>query len=365
MSDPRGVNVSSLLRTSPNANRQQGPPPSGPPYAPQGALTGGIPTVDVDVPISAVFLVLFIGAAIAHMTILKLNKRKGHKFIMSGLMFGVCMARITTMVMRIVWATRPTNIRVGIAAQIFTSAGVILLFLINLVFTQRIIRAAHPNVGWHKALSTTFHILYALMLIMLITVITVTVQSFYTLNANTHRIDRNLQLTSGTYLMFVAFLPLPMVVLGILVPRKTRLDKFGVGRWRTKVLILLASTILLCLGAAFRCGTAWKTPRRRDQPAWYHAKWCYYFFNFAIEAIVIYLYIAVRVDRRFYVPDGSRRAGDYSGSNKDPEMEDSLYCEGHFETRLMSEEEVFDDEEFCDCEEGPLKDMEAQKQDPH
>lgn len=339
-------NVISLLKS------RRDTPPSRPPYLPQIASTGGVPTVDVDVPICAVFIVLFIGSAVGHMTILRVNMRKGHKFIMSGLMFGFSMARIVTMVMRIVWATRPTNARVAIAAQIFTTAGVLLLFVINLIFCQRIIRAAHPHFGWNKALSIGFKIICALVVAMLIMAITATVQTFYTRVPNILRIDRALQLTASTYLMVIAFLPLPMVVLGLIVPRKTRVEKFGSGRWRTKIYILLSSTVLLCLGAAFRAGTAWVTPRPRSDPAWYHAKWCFYFFNFVIETIVIYLYIAVRVDRRFYVPNGSKGAGDYSGRHKVPENEGSLSTEARVKNRIMSEEEVFDDQEFCDCEEG-------------
>ena len=105
-------------------------------------------------------------------------------------------------------------------------------------------------------------------------------------------------------------------------------------------------------------------PRNRNNPAWYHAKWCFYFFNFVIEAIVVYLYIAVRVDRRFFVPNGSKRAGDYSGQNKQSDKEGILSKERQIETRVMSEEEVFDDEDYCECDEWPLADMEAQKKDP-
>lgn len=301
------------------------------------------------------------GAAAGHMTILQLNQKRGHKFILSGLMFGFCMVRIVAMVMRIVWATRPTNVSIAIAAQVFTSAGVLLLFLINLIFAQRIIRAAHPNLGWHKAFSRTFHALYVLLLLVLIMVIVTIVQSFYTASANTRRIDRNIQLAGTTYLTVISSLPLPMVVLGLIVPRKTRLEKFGIGRWRTKVAILLTSAVLLCLGASFRCGTAYLPPRPLSDPAWYHAKWCFYFFNFVIEVIVIYLYIAVRVDRRFYVPNGSKRAGDYSGSNKIEDKEDGVGSQGQVQTRIMSEEEVFDDEEFCGCEEDLALDVQGPK----
>jgi hypothetical protein len=249
---------------------------------------------------------------------------------------------------RIVWANYPHDIQIAIAAQIFVSAGVLLLFVINLIFAQRILRAAHPHFGWHKALSNIFKVLYALVVVMLAMVITATVQSFYTLNPHIKRIDRDLQLTAITYLLFITFLPIPMVVFGLIVPRKTRLEKFGSGRWRSKIAILLTSAFLLCLGAAFRNATAYKNPRPRNDPAWYHAKWCFYFFNFVIEIIVIYLYLLVRVDRRFHIPNGSKGPGDYS-----PQQMQQLPRESVDEgprrslssaTHILSEEELFDDE---------------------
>ena len=309
------------------------------------------------------FLFLFIMAAAGHMTVLQLNMRRGHKFLMSGLMFGFCMARNATLVMRIVWACYPKNIRIGLAASILVTAGVLLLFLLNLIFAQRMLRAAHPHFGWRKSLSRTFVVLYALIIVSLIMVITATVQSFYTLNANTHRIDRDIQLTTATYLMFVAFLPIPMVLGGLVVPRKTRLEKFGTGRWRSKIQLLLATTVLLCLGAAFRCGTSWKTPRRRDDPAWYHAKWCFYIFNFTIEIIVVLLYLVLRVDRRFHIPNGSRGPGDYIA--KGPAQEPQRPSSSHSDRGISTEEEIFDDKppqngshvkheeegDYCKCEE--------------
>lgn len=39
----------------------------GPPYAPQTAAVGGVPTVGVDVPITSVFLFLFVCGAVGHM----------------------------------------------------------------------------------------------------------------------------------------------------------------------------------------------------------------------------------------------------------------------------------------------------------
>lgn len=313
----------------------------GPPYAPRTAVIGGIPTVNVDVPICAVFLFLFIIGAAGHMTILQLNRRKGHKFLISGLLFGFCMARIAAQVMRIVWACYPEDVSVAIAAMIFVSLGVLILFLTNLIFAQRIIRAAHPHFGWHRAIHYSFMVLYILILLMLIMVIIATVQSFYTLNIHTKTIDADLQRTASTYLMLISFLPIPIVILGLILPRQTRVEKFGSGRWRTKIRILLASSVLLCLGASFRTGTAFRNPRPKDDPAWYHAKWCFYFFNFTLEIIVVYLYLILRIDQRFHIPDKSHGPGDYNKDRRDRLQE---VDERPTSTRrIMSEEEVFDD----------------------
>jgi len=311
-----------------------------PPYAPQTASLGGVPTIEVDVPITAVFLFLFMLCAATHMIIFQLNRRKRHKFIMSGLMFGFCMSRIVTCIMRIVWATRPTNVRIAIAAQVFVAAGVVLLFVINVIFAQRIIRSAHPNFGWHKGFALAFKLIYVLIVLTLIMLITCTVQSFYTLNTNTRRIDRDVQIYGQVFYAAIAFLPIPLVIGGLIVPRKTRVEKFGSGRFRSKIRILLFAAVVLCLGASFRAGTNIKTPRPRSHPAWYQHKACFYIFNFTVELLVIVSYAGLRVDRRFHVPNGSHAAGDYSGRIKQEGMEKDDSSGMH---RVFSEEETFDD----------------------
>ncbi|KAL8995400.1 MAG: hypothetical protein Q9188_006825 [Gyalolechia gomerana] len=311
------------------------------PYPPKTAGLGGTPTVHTDIPITTVFLFLFICGAAAHMTIFQLNKKRGHKFVLSGMMFGFCMARVTTCVMRIVWATRPRHIPVAIAAQVFVAAGVVLLFVINLIFAQRIIRAAHPHGGWHPSFSYFFKAIYVLIVISLIMLITANIQNFYTLNSNTKRIDRDIILYGGTFYAVISFLPFPLVVGGLIIPRKTRVEKFGSGRFRSKIIILLSAAFFLCLGASFRVGTNYKPPRPLNDPPDYYNKACFYIFNFTVEYIVIILYLVVRVDLRFHIPNGSKRAGDYSGINALRTKEEVTMTNPSL--RVMSEEEVFDD----------------------
>ena len=164
--------------------------------------------------------------------------------------------------------------------------------------------------------------------------ITSVIQSFYTLNANTRRIDRDIQLYGATLFMVVAFLPIPLIIGGLVVPRKTRVEKFGSGRWRTKIAVLLTAASLLTLGAGFRAGTALMAPRPRDDPAWYQSKACFYIFDLGVEIVTIGLYAILRVDLRFHVPNGSAKAGDYSLASSSLARVKSV--------RVNDEEEVFD-----------------------
>jgi Protein of unknown function (DUF3112) len=272
------------------------------------------------------------------MAIFQINLRRKKKFIMSALIFGFCMARITTMTMRIVWASYPRNISVGIAAQIFVNAGVLILFIVNLIFAQRIVRASHPHWAWAKWFSLAFKLYYVSIVLMLIALITCTVQTFYTLSPNIRRIDRDVQLVGGTYFAVAAFLPIPLMFLRIIIPDRPPIEKFGHGRFRSKIFILLFSSVLLTLGASFRAGTNY-VPRLSAHPAWYNSKQCFYLFNFTIEIIVVALYAVVRIDKRFHIPDGSHGPGDYIGISKSGAARRTSLAD-----RILDESQVFGDD---------------------
>ncbi|KAK3391038.1 hypothetical protein B0H63DRAFT_130643 [Podospora didyma] len=286
----------------------------GPPYLPQAAQLGGAPSIAVDVPICSVLLSLFVIGAAMNMTIFQVNRRHGYRFLFSGLLFGFCMARIVALSMRIAWSAYPRDINVAIASQIFTAAGVLLLFVTNLIFAQRMIRAYHPFFGWARGTTFLFRFLFVSIVLVLVMVITVSVQSFFTLDHNTRRIDRDIQLFCATYLAVIAFLPIPIVLVAALVPRRTRIDKFGQGHFRTKFGLLTFTATLLAAGAIFRAANSFAPPRPLDDPAWYQSKACYFCFNFVIELVVVFTYALSRFDRRFHVPNGSSAPGHYSCS---------------------------------------------------
>ncbi|KAH8593494.1 hypothetical protein B0O99DRAFT_214421 [Bisporella sp. PMI_857] len=333
------------------------------PYPPTMAGLGLQPTVRVDVPILSIFLILFLIGAVVHMTILQVNLRRGKKFIMSGMIFGFCMARITACTLRMVWATHPHNVSVAIAAQIFVAAGVVLLFIINIIFAQRILRATHPRLGWAKPLSMLFKAYYTSIILVIIVIITGVIQSFYTRDRNILRIDRDLMRFGGTYFAISAFIPIILVILNFAIPAQSSTEKFGSGRFTSKIWILLFASAILTLGAAFRAGVSYM-PRPIQSPAWYHSKACFYLFNFTIEWTVVALYAALRVDKRFIVPNKSRGPGDYSRRDH---QEDGATDKArpNILDRVLSEEEVFDGQtgghETLGSESHSEKDVEAQR----
>lgn len=169
-----------------------------------------MPTVPLDDPICAVLLAVYVAGAATHMAIFQVNRRRDHKFIFSALLFAFCMARIVTLSLRISWASAPRNVSLAIAANIFVQAGVLLLFIVNLIFAQRLVRSYHPKVGWSKGLGALFKFLYLCVVSLLIMVITASVYLFYTLDPVAQARCRKIQLFAGTFLFVLpCHLPSP------------------------------------------------------------------------------------------------------------------------------------------------------------
>ncbi|KAF2129522.1 hypothetical protein P153DRAFT_340461 [Dothidotthia symphoricarpi CBS 119687] len=291
------------------------------PYPPTTWALGGAPVKKVDIPAQVVLMIFFLIGAAVHMKIFQKNRARGHKFLPSLFIFIFCISRILTSILRLASVSNPRNIRLAIAAQIFLAAGVVILFIINLIFTTRLVRSLHPSIGWHPVFAIAFRIICALIGITIIIVISATVQSFYTLDLATKATDRSLQLYGSTFLAIIAILPLPILLSSLLIPYSPP-DQFGVGRLRTKVIVLLLSTIFLSFGAWYRCGSSFQTPVPRSQPLpSYLAKAPFYIFNFVVEIQTVLSYAILRVDLRFHVPNGAKGPGSYSLPKQDDTVE--------------------------------------------
>ncbi|KAL8748191.1 MAG: hypothetical protein Q9190_000010 [Brigantiaea leucoxantha] len=282
-------------------------------------MVGGHPTVDVDVPICAVFLFLYLMSAIANQTIFQLNRRKGHKFLMSWAMFGFSLLRIATHVLRIVWATRPSNARLTIAALIFTNLGVLVLYMVVLLLALRVFRATHPQLGWNSLLRKTLHVSYFLLGGSLVLTVAFTITTFYILDPTVRSVSLWIQRVSILYMLLFNVLSLILLLLAIFLPQHwpEYAENFGTGSMRAKLVILGVAVFFSVFIAGFRTGTVWSSPRLASNPAWYDSKAAFYVILFGFEIIVIYLFLFVRFDKRFWVPNGSNKPGDYSRQSLD------------------------------------------------
>ena len=288
----------------------------GGPYRPTHQSAGEVPAIIPDVPLSAVLLVVFIFLGASNLFLFLRNKKRGILFVFNGAAFGLCNIRLATFCLRMGWATHPHNLHVGIAAGVFFNAGTIILFIVNLFFAQRVVRAQHPTIGWGRVVSMIPAAGIFMGVTTLIMLIVSIVQSFYTRDESILAKDRSLLLYGQTVFMIIAFLPIPMVLIstaaGQLASVKARreqmpVDKFGRGRLRHKVMLVLFSAAMLCIEEGYRCGTTWMplVPLDHPQP-WYFTKAAYYTFNFVPEVSVVLSWLVFRIDLMFHVPNGSK-----------------------------------------------------------
>ncbi|KAK4151296.1 hypothetical protein C8A00DRAFT_45492 [Chaetomidium leptoderma] len=304
----------------PNNHQAASPPGSKPPYSAPTASLGGVPSHLPDIPISAVLIGLFACSAATHLFFFQRNLRRrpgGYKFIFSFLLFVFSCTRIAALSLRVKWATVPTDANIALAATVLTSAGVLILFIVNLVLARRVIRGLHPRFGWSKGVDWGFKGLIVTVVGTLIMVVVCSVHSMFTLDAVARGRERNVLLFAGVYMAVVAFLPAVTVTVAKLVPNTGPhpSEGFGKGALTTKAALLVFTSLFLTLGAGFRAGVNF-APTPKDQPQWYHSKPAFYCFNFAIELLVVYTYAIFRFDQRFHVPVGSSEPGHYSGARQ-------------------------------------------------
>lgn len=215
-------------------------------------------------------------------------------------------------------APDPFTDRVSQAATIFVYAGVIVLFICNMFWAQRVVRAQHPHFGWSKPFSLWLPILMGIMVVTIFALIVAVCCQFYVLGAQgwTH----DVQLYGAFLYGFTAILPIPIVIISALARklpsrRGTPVDNFGqVGSIRSKIMIILISAVFLSAGAWYRAVTEVLPEAAINAPMpWYFGKVYFYVFDFTIEICVVLVWLAIRIDRRFIVPDGAK--GPYSYGN--------------------------------------------------
>lgn len=276
------------------------------------AQIGGVPTIGLDVPICSVFVALFLALAVAHMTLLQINLRRGHKFIFNGMCFGFAMSRIIACTFRLIWATKPTDVNISLVASVFLNAGILVVYIINIHFAWRMVRSARPSFGWNPTvrlfnkimLWAVLGLIIPLIVIIILRVKNPTLDHIQTASTVVSRLAQ-------TYFLIIAVEPAVLLALALVKAHEEK-DHFGNGSWHGKTLVLGLSTALAITEAGFRCGTTWTPAPLATDPAWWDSKAAFYCFNFAIDVCLLSLFLVGRIDRRFHVPNGSDGPMSYS-----------------------------------------------------
>ncbi len=110
-----------------------------------------------------------------------------------------------------------------------------------------------------------------------------------------------------------------LLLLSWLLPRASDNENFGTGSMESKLIILGVAVFFSVFIAGFRMGAAWSKARLASNSPWYDSKAAFYVIEFGFEIIVLYLLLVTRFDKRFWVPNGSNKPGDYSQINLDGE----------------------------------------------
>ena len=274
------------------------------------AVQGGVPTISLDVAVLSVFIALFVCLAIGHMTLFQVNRRRGHKFIFNGLFFGFAMSRIVACIFRLIWATQPTNTDISLVAAIFLNAGILLVYIINSFFAWRMVRSSAPSFGWNPIVRWVNRVMLFLVpgfLIPFIVILVLRIKS--PTRPHVQEASKILSRIVLTYFLVIAVQPLFLLAFAMTKGPK---DAFGRGSWNGKALVLLISTILAVIEAAFRCGTNWTTAPLATNPAWWDSKAAFYCFNFTLDVCILLNALIWRVDQRFWVPNAADGPMSYS-----------------------------------------------------
>jgi hypothetical protein len=194
------------------------------------------------------------------------------------------------------------------------------IFAINLVLTQRILRAIHPKIFWHPAVSLFFTFLVASVPFFIIFNIAVLTASFFVVTAEGAKITKDLLFLGASWNLFLCVFPLITLSIFAVFPSPTPIEKFGIGRFRTKIVMLVYSAATLFIGAIVRLIAAAQS-HPINMPGQVDTKPIFYLTGFMLEIFVVVLFAAARFDLRFHIPNGCTGPGQYSAPKDDDKEE--------------------------------------------
>ena len=234
---------------------------------------------------------------------------------------GCCITLALASSFRIAWAAHPSNVPVAIASLVFTYAGVILLFIVNLALTQLIVHTQHPQLRRSSPLTFASLMLLFIIIGAVFGLIAGIVLEFYWPPEDTSALALRTY-GSATYAT-IAFIPIPIVIVSTLARARRHSnnkmaqpgDNSAQGSMVPLVTIVTVSASFLTLGAAYRLATLCLPSTSGDFPIdtpWYFSRGSFYTFNFGIGLLVVLFWLILRVDEPDITSKGATAFASYA-----------------------------------------------------
>jgi hypothetical protein len=230
--------------------------------------------------------------------------------------------------LRIAWAAHTSSVNVAIATLVFTYAGVILLFVVNLALTKQVLLTQHPQLRRSGPLSIASLMLLVLIIGAIFGLISGIILEFYWPPADTSALT--LRKFGTISYAIIAFIPIPVVATSTFIRARQHsnnktarpIDEFAKGSMIAQVSIIVIPATFLTFGAAYRLATLWLTPTSGGvliESPWYFSRGSFYTFNFGIELLVVLFWLLLRVDEPL-INSSTAFASYARGGNNTPQL---------------------------------------------
>ncbi|KAK4222420.1 hypothetical protein QBC38DRAFT_375114 [Podospora fimiseda] len=274
--------------------------PNKPPYPPPAPPPGLPPTPLPDIPLSGIFILLYLLYIPLHL-FFSTHSNPHSKPILTIILTIFPSLRIISLSLRISWSLNPSNLQLEIASTALTFAGVLLLYILNLLVSRRYVRD-YAISGYRPIVKGIFRSLIGIVLICLIMGVIVSVNVYFVSpkDKNVLRECRDVLLVSGTILAVLAFTPVIMVVLVGCCCKAGDVVGIEKKRYRARTELLVGTAGLLSLEGGFRVGMVYEARLvGEEEVKWWEGKAAFYCFVYLVEVVVVYWVLAARFDGRF------------------------------------------------------------------
>lgn len=328
----------------------------------QISLFGDYP-ISSDLAPSILFTVLFAVAGIIHSIIFWNNFSRGHYFWISMVWAVNCAMKLIGFALRAAWANDITQVAVGLTSEFFLIIPSIILVSFDLILAQRLFTWRHPVGGSRKTFWSVMISMYVIVCFLIgATVMASFVPYLHLLSEKAWQSWRKVNMATSILILLYSLTSMSLIGLSYLFPPTTKdedlytyqpwwIESFGTfyfvqpgaakkaeetfmkrnhnHRHAIRVIaathhhynmvegltnqrgalshnfsmgLILVTTVLIFIGAMGRCVVLFQNHIQRNMTSAGNRVFMYVCWG-AFELIINILYIAGRVDLRFYRPD--------------------------------------------------------------